>query len=79
MPRHLTPGQQAEADRIERRRLETARGDLRELAELLASEADGRLPGATEFEVRDPVHKIGARAVELALEGRKKGATAGRA
>jgi hypothetical protein len=79
MARHLTPEQRAEADRIEQRLLELARGDLRELAELLASKPDGQLLGATEFEVRDRVHGIGARAIEAALAGREKGATAGRA
>ena len=79
MARVLTPEQRAEADRIEQRLLELARGDLRELAELLASKPAGELLGAAEYEVRDRVHKIGARAVEVALAGREKGATAGRA
>ena len=77
MARHLTDEQKAEADRIERRLLELARGDLRELAEHLASRPDGELLGATEYEVRDRVHKLGARAIEVALAGREKGATAG--
>ena len=77
MARHLTAEQQAEADRIEQRLLELTRGDLRELAELLASKPDGQLLGATEYEVRDRVHRIGARAIEAALAGREKGATAG--
>jgi hypothetical protein len=79
MARQLTPEQRAEADRIERRLSELARGDLRELAEMLASESGDQLLGATEFEVRDRMHRIGARAIEAALEGREKGATAGRA
>jgi hypothetical protein len=41
---------------------------------LLASKAEGQLLGAAEFEVRDRVHSIGARAIE-ALDERKKGAT----
>jgi hypothetical protein len=79
MARQLTPQQQAEADRIEGRMLDLVRGDLRELAELLASKPDRQLLGRAEFEVRDRVHKIGARALEAALAGREKGATAGRA
>ena len=35
--------------------------------------------GATEFEVRDLVHKIGARAIETVVNERKKGGTKGRA
>jgi hypothetical protein len=77
MARHLTAEQQAEADRIEHRLLELVRGDLRELAEHLASKPDGRLLGATEYEVRDRVHRIGARAIESALAERERGATAG--
>lgn len=76
MARHLTAEQQAEADRIEQRLLELVRGDLRELAEHLASKPDGQRLGATEYEVRDRVHRIGARALETALTGREKGGTA---
>jgi hypothetical protein len=45
------------------------------LARLLAAKADHELLGATEFQVRDAVHRLGARALEAALTGRKKGAT----
>jgi hypothetical protein len=79
MARHLTPEQQAEADRIEERLMDLVRGDLRELAESLASKTDRQLLGEAEFEVRDRVHKIGARAIEAALAGREGGAIAGRA
>lgn len=71
----LTPEQQAEAQRIQAALLETAADDIRELAELLASKDDSNTFGATEFTVRDIVHRIGAKAVQTALEGRKKGAT----
>lgn len=77
MARHLTDEQRAEADRIEQRLMELVRGDLRELAEHLASKPTGQLLGATEYEVRDRVHRIGARVLEVALAGREKGATAG--
>jgi hypothetical protein len=77
MPRHLTDEQKAEADRIEQRLLELARADLRELAELLASKPDNQLLGATGYEVRDRVHRLGAHAVEVALAGREKGGTVG--
>ena len=79
MARDLTPEQRVEADRIERRLMELVRSDLRELAEHLAAKPDDQLLGATEHEVRDRVHRIGARALEVALAGREKGATAGRA
>jgi len=37
------------------------------------------LLGATEFAIRDRVHKLGAFALETALKERKKGGTKGRA
>lgn len=73
----LTPEQQVEAQRIQTALLETAADDIRELAELLATKDDSNTFGATEFTVRDIVHRIGAKAVQTALEGRKKGATTG--
>ena len=69
----LTPEQQAEAQRIYEVIRGAADADLRDMAELLAGKADGDLFGATEFEVRDAVHRIGAKALETALDGRKKG------
>lgn len=74
----LTPDQQAEADRIRHALLDAAAADIRELTELLATTDDAHIFGATEFVVRDIVHRIGAKAVETALEGRKKGGTTGR-
>jgi hypothetical protein len=47
------------------------------LARLLASKKDRDLLGQTEFEVRDRVHAIGAKAIQTALSERKKGATKG--
>ena len=71
----LTLEQQAEAQRIYDILRQAADADLRQLAELLAAKADHEIFGATEFQVRDAVHKIGAKALETALQGRKKGAT----
>ena len=75
----LTPEQAEQADRIFQALRQSAENDLRCLAELLASKPDSQLLGATEFAVRDLVHRIGAKAIETALDERKKGATAGRA
>ncbi len=72
---NLTAEQAAEADRlfeVLRPRIEE---ELRQLTQLLASKPDDKLLGKTEFEVRDRVHRIGAQALEAALNGRKKGAT----
>jgi hypothetical protein len=73
----LTPEQQAEAQRIEGILIESVRDDVRAIAELLASRPDHQLLGKTEYEVRDRVHRIGAKAIETALNGRKKGGTRG--
>jgi len=76
MPRlTLTPEQQLEAQALAERILQAARGEALAIAELLVSKPDHQLLGPTEFEVRDHVHRIGAVAIEAALEGRKKGAT----
>jgi hypothetical protein len=75
--RPLTPEQQDEAQRIERILMESVRDDIRSIAELMASKPDRQLLGQTEFEVRDLVHKVGAKAIETALEERKKGGTRG--
>lgn len=52
-------------------------GDLRKMARLLAAKPYDQLLGRTEFEVRDIVHDLGAKALQSALDGRKKGATEG--
>ena len=71
----LTPEQQAEAQRLYEVLRRVTDADLHDLAELLAGKADDELFGATEFQVRDAVHRIGAKAIETALDGRKKGGT----
>ena len=73
----LTPDQAALSDRIYQSLRQAAESDLRILADLLASKPDHQLLGQTEFEVRERLHKIGAKAFETALDERKKGATKG--
>lgn len=75
LPLDLTPEQRDEADRIKRRLLAVVEDEVQGIAELLASKPDGQLLGAAEFQVRDRVHKIGAQAIETALDERKKGGT----
>jgi hypothetical protein len=76
---NLTPEQRAEADRLTELLTKAAAEEIRGIAELLASRPDHKLLGKTEFEVRDRAHKIGAKAIETALNERKKGGTGGRA
>jgi hypothetical protein len=73
----LTQEQAELSDRIFHSLHHAAEADLRDLADLLASKPDRQLLGQTEFEVRDLVHKIGAKAFEAALDERKKGGIKG--
>lgn len=73
----LTPEQNAEADRIYDELRRGSDEELREIARLLASKPDSQLFGATEHQVRDLVHQVGAKAMRAAAEGRKKGGTRG--
>jgi hypothetical protein len=75
----LTPEQEAEAQRFAAIIGQKAQEEALHIARLLASKPDAKLLGATEFEVRDRVHNIGAFAIETALNERKKGGTKGRA
>jgi hypothetical protein len=76
---HLSPEQADRAEQIFQSLRLATEADLRGLAELLASKEDRQLLGPTEFEVRDRVHKIGAKAIETAIDQRKKRGTKGRA
>jgi hypothetical protein len=79
-PQHdLTPEQVADAERIYQAVRQATEDEAWRLAQLLASKPDCQLFGTTEFEVRDIVHEIGAKAVQAALDGRKKGDTRDRA
>ena len=70
----LTAEQEAEAQRLAEIIAQKAKEEALRIARLLVSKADHDLLGATEFEVRDRVHAIGAHALETALRERKKGA-----
>lgn len=74
-PVHLTPEQQAEAERIEDILMAKARAEVRQMARLLASKPNRQLLGRTEFQIRDACHRLGAQAIDAALEQRKKGGT----
>jgi hypothetical protein len=75
----LTPEQEAEAKRLAETILTKTRDELLQIARLLVSKRDDQLFGETEFQVRDLVHRIGAGALEAAVNERKKGATKARA
>ena len=74
---NLTPDQEAEAQRLFAILQQPFLDEARRLARLLAAKPDDKLLGQAEFEVRDAVHRLGADALQAALDGRKKGATKG--
>lgn len=76
-PPQLSAEQEAEAQRLFQILKGTTDDDLLALARLLASKKDRDLLGQTEFEVRDRVHQIGAKAIQTVLDERKKGGTKG--
>jgi hypothetical protein len=76
---NLTPEQLEVAERIEKVMLESMREDIHVMACMLAAKECRQLLGQTEFQVRDGVHKIGAKMVETALQERKKRGTKARA
>jgi len=71
----LTPEQEAEAQRLFELMQQPFLDEARRLARLLATKPDGQLLGKTEFAVRDAVHRLGAQALQAALDERKKGGT----
>jgi hypothetical protein len=75
----LTPEQEAEAQRLADLIGQKAREEALRMARILASKPDAQLLGATEFEIRERVHALGAYAIETAVNRRKKGGTRGRA
>lgn len=75
----LNAEQEQEAQRVGKILQEKMAGDIVQLARLMVSKKDSEIFGKTEFEVRDQVHRLGAKAIETVLEERKKGGTKGRA
>ena len=75
----LTPEQNADAERIYQVLRQATEDEHWQLARMLASRRDERFFGQTEYEIRDLAHKSGAKAIQAALDGRKKGGTKARA
>ena len=71
----LTPEQEAQAQQLAERIMVCSREEVLHMARLLVSKPDGELLGQTEFDIRQRVHKIGAHALQTALNERKKGGT----
>jgi len=69
----LTAEQADEAERILDILMAAARVEGRYIARLLASKSNRELFGETEFQVRDAVHRLGARGLDAALRSATKG------
>ena len=69
----LTAEQEREAERITDILLGAMRVEARNIGRLLASKGNRELFGQTEFQLRDILLGLGARAVDAALLERKKG------
>ena len=76
---NLTADQEARAQRLTEQIMARTREEILQMNRLLVSKEDRELLGPTEFEIRDRVHKLGARVMEAALNERKKGGTDSRA
>jgi hypothetical protein len=76
---NLTAEQEAEAQRLADIIAQKTKEEALQMARLMVSKKDHELLGATEFEIRERVHKLGAFAIETAVNQRKKGGTPGRA
>jgi hypothetical protein len=72
---HLPEDQARRAEELYESLKAASEADLRAIAELLASVPDNQLFGATEFQLRDMVHRLGAKALQAAAMQRKKGGT----
>ena len=73
---HLPEEQARRAQQLYESLRDSTEHDLHAIAELLASRPDDQLFGATEFQLRDLVHRLGAQALQTAAQQRKKGGTA---
>ena len=68
----LDEEQEAEAQRIYERLQGAFDEELKSMARLMASKANHQLFGQTEFELRNRVHELGAKALEVAADERQK-------
>jgi len=68
----LNEEQEAEARRIYERLGAAFDQERMRMARLMASKPNRELFGATEYEVRDRVHELGARVLETAADERQK-------
>jgi hypothetical protein len=68
----LNVEQEGEAQRIYERLRGAFDEELKAMARFMASKPNHQLFGETEFELRDRVHRLGARVLETAADERQK-------
>ena len=78
MQEPLTAEQEAQVQELTGHILEAIAADVRTVARLLVTRTGKNTFGQTEFQLRDLVHHIGAKALETSL-AQKKTATSARA
>ncbi len=69
--------QLAEAERFYQTLRRATEDEYWQIAQPLAPKTDDTLLGQTEYELRDLTHTTGAKAIQAALNYRKRGGTAG--
>lgn len=68
----LDAEQESEARQIYERLEQVFDDERMRIARLMASKGNHEIFGQTEFELRDRVHELGARALEVAADERQK-------
>lgn len=67
----LTVEQEAEAQRLAQEIQKESQADILALARLLVSKRESEIFGETEFQARDVVHRVAAKAFEVHLREKK--------
>ena len=70
-PISLTVEQEAEAQRLTQQIQEESHEDILALARLLVSKRESEIFGQTEFQARDLVHQVAAKAFDVYLREKK--------
>jgi hypothetical protein len=70
-PSTLTVEQEAEAQRLTQQIQEECREDILALARLLVSKRESEIFGESEFQARDVVHRVAAKAFTIHLREKK--------
>ena len=71
----LPPEHPSAAEALHREMMAAVGEDLAALSQLLSTKTDATIFGQTEFQVRDLVHALGAKAIQAAVAAQKKRAT----